>query len=65
MNKPVSLSLPLRYMNLFTKATPLSETVTIRLSSELGVMVEYKVAEMCHIRYYLAHKTEDKEDAKP
>lgn len=65
MNEPVSLSFALWYMNLFTKATPLSETVTIRLSSELPVMVEYKVAEMGYIRYYLARKIEEKEDTKP
>ncbi|EOA37778.1 hypothetical protein CARUB_v10012643mg, partial [Capsella rubella] len=29
MNEPVSLSFALRYMNSFTKATPLSDTVTI------------------------------------
>ncbi|CAE6019947.1 unnamed protein product [Arabidopsis arenosa] len=49
MNEPVSLSFALRYMNLFTKTTPLSETVTIRLSSELPILVEYKVAEMGYI----------------
>ncbi|CAH8264142.1 unnamed protein product [Arabidopsis lyrata] len=65
MNEPVSLSFALRYMNLFTKATPLSETVTIRLSSELPIVVEYKVAAMGYIRYYLACKIEEKEDTKP
>ena len=62
MNEPVSLSFALRYMNSFTKATPLSDTVTISLSSELPVVVEYKVAEM---GYYLAPKIEeDKDDTK-
>lgn len=65
MNEPVSLSFALRYMNSFTKATPLSDTVTISLSSELPVVVEYKVAEMGYIRYYLAPKIEEEEDTKP
>ncbi|CAH2060133.1 unnamed protein product [Thlaspi arvense] len=65
MNEPVSLSFALRYMNSFTKATPLSETVTISLSSELPVVVEYKVAEMGYIRYYLAPKIEEEEDTNP
>lgn len=65
MNEPVSLSFALRYMNSFTKASPLSETVTISLSSELPVVVEYKVAEMGYIRYYLAPKIEEEEDTKP
>lgn len=62
MNEPVSLSFALRYMNSFTKATPLSDTVTISLSSELPVVVEYKVAEMGYIRYYLAPKIGEEED---
>ncbi|KAL4571114.1 hypothetical protein LXL04_017865 [Taraxacum kok-saghyz] len=50
MNEPVSLTFALRYMNSFTKATPLSSTVTISLSSELPVVVEYKIAEMGYLR---------------
>ncbi|CAN6908585.1 unnamed protein product [Brassica oleracea] len=49
-------------MNSFTKATPLSDTVTISLSSELPVVVEYKVAEMGYIRYCLAPKIEEEEE---
>ncbi|KAF5804600.1 putative proliferating cell nuclear antigen, PCNA [Helianthus annuus] len=65
MNEPVSLTFALRYMNSFTKATPLSSTVTISLSSELPVVVEYKIAEMGYIRFYLAPKIEeDEEDNK-
>ncbi|EHA8590113.1 Proliferating cell nuclear antigen [Cocos nucifera] len=65
MQEPVSLTFALRYMNSFTKATPLSETVTISLSSELPVVVEYKIADMGYIRFYLAPKIEDDEDMKP
>ncbi|ONK76846.1 uncharacterized protein A4U43_C02F430 [Asparagus officinalis] len=66
MNDPVSLTFSLRYMNSFTKATPLSEAVTISLSSELPVVVEYKVADMGYIRFYLAPKIEDdEEEMKP
>ncbi|MQL95832.1 hypothetical protein Taro_028503 [Colocasia esculenta] len=66
MHQPVSLTFALRYMNSFTKATPLSSTVTISLSSELPVVVEYKIAEMGYIRFYLAPKIEDEEeDVKP
>ncbi|KAK8515724.1 hypothetical protein V6N13_139306 [Hibiscus sabdariffa] len=66
MNEPVSLTFALRYMNSFTKATPLSSTVTISLSSELPVVVEYKIVEMGYIRFYLAPKIEEDEDeSKP
>ncbi|GJY13639.1 proliferating cell nuclear antigen [Tanacetum coccineum] len=53
MIEPVSLTFALRYMNSFTKASPLSSTVTISLSSELHVVVE------CYIRFYLAPKIEE------
>ncbi|XP_071723075.1 proliferating cell nuclear antigen-like [Rutidosis leptorrhynchoides] len=62
MNEPVSLTFALRYMNSFTKASPLSSTVTISLSNELPVAVEYKIAEMGYIRFYLAPKIEEDED---
>ncbi|XP_059666363.1 proliferating cell nuclear antigen-like [Cornus florida] len=63
MQEPVSLTFALRYMNSFTKATPLSNQVTISLSSDLPVVVEYKIAEMGYIRFYLAPKIEE-EDAE-
>ncbi|KAG5546635.1 hypothetical protein RHGRI_018720 [Rhododendron griersonianum] len=66
MNEPVSLKFALRYMNSFTKATPLSSTVTLSLFSGLPVVVEYKIAEMGYIRFYLAPKIEEVDDeAKP
>ncbi|KAL0911792.1 hypothetical protein M5K25_019957 [Dendrobium thyrsiflorum] len=61
MNEPVSLTFALRYLNSFTKATSLSETVTISLSSELPLVVEYKIADMGYIKFYLAPKIEDDE----
>lgn len=66
MNEPVSLTFALRYLNSFAKATPLSNTVTLSLSSELPVVVEYKIAEMGYVRFYLAPKIEeDGEETKP
>lgn len=61
MNEPVNLTFALRYLTSFTKATPLSPTVTIKLSKELPVVVEYKVADFGYVRYYLAPKIEDEE----
>ncbi|XXG85270.1 hypothetical protein AAC387_Pa11g0378 [Persea americana] len=50
MKEPVSLTFALRYMNSFTKATPLSSSVSISMSSDLPVVVEYKIAEMGYLR---------------
>jgi len=55
------MTFALRYMNSFTKATPLSNTVTISMSPDLPVVVEYKIAEMGYVRFYLAPKMEEDE----
>ncbi|KAG5238301.1 proliferating cell nuclear antigen [Salix suchowensis] len=61
MNEPVSMTFALRYMNTFTKATPLSNTVIISLSPDLPVVVEYKTAEMGYFRFYSTPKMEEDE----
>ncbi|GFZ14962.1 proliferating cellular nuclear antigen 1 [Actinidia rufa] len=61
MKEMVSLTFALRYMNSFAKATPLASQVNISLSSDLPVVVEYKIAEMGYIRFYLAPKIEEEE----
>ncbi|GKA17908.1 histone deacetylase 5 [Tanacetum coccineum] len=62
METPVSLTFALRYMNSFTKPTPLASQVTISLSSELPVVVEYMIAKMGYLRFYLAPKIEEDEE---
>jgi proliferating cell nuclear antigen len=62
MDEPVTLTFALRYLNSFTKATPLSSTVTLSMSKELPIAVEYKIADMGYIRFYLAPKIEEDED---
>jgi proliferating cell nuclear antigen len=58
--EPVQLNFALRYLNFFTKATPLSSTVTLSLSKDVPLVVEYRMAEdLGHLRFYLAPKIED------
>jgi len=59
LNEPVTLTFALRYLNFFTKATPLSSSVTLSLSKEVPLVVEYKIEDMGYIRFYLAPKIED------
>jgi len=59
LNEPVQLTFALRYLNYFTKASPLSSTVTLSLSKEVPLVVEYKIEDMGYIRFYLAPKIED------
>jgi|EP00966_Prymnesium_polylepis_P284636 proliferating cell nuclear antigen len=59
MEEPVTLNFALRYLNFFTKATPLSGHVSLQLSKDVPLVVEYKMEELGHLRYYLAPKIED------
>jgi proliferating cell nuclear antigen len=59
MDEPVCLNFALRYLNFFTKASSLSDTVILSLSADVPLVVEYRIAELGHIRYYLAPKIED------
>ena len=45
MNEPVHLTFALRYLNFFTKATPLSPTVTLSMSADvpLGKMISLNI----------------------
>jgi proliferating cell nuclear antigen len=61
LQEPVTLTFALRYLNSFTKATGLSPQVTLSMSKELPVVVEYRIADIGYVRYYLAPKIEDEE----
>jgi len=69
LEEEVSLTFALRYLNFFAKATPLSSTVTLKMSPDVPLVVEYKIdieddedkkgTDAGHIRFYLAPKIED------
>ncbi|XP_061175730.1 proliferating cell nuclear antigen-like [Saccostrea cucullata] len=62
MNQAVTLTFALRYLNFFTKATPLSAQVSLSMSQDVPLVVEYKIADMGFLRYYLAPKIEDTDE---
>ena len=55
----VNLTFALRYLNSFTKATPLSAQVVLHLSKDVPLMVEYAIESLGHMRFYLAPKVDD------
>ncbi len=61
MEEPVELTFALQYLNSFTKATPLSPTVSLHMSKEVPLMVEYAIENMGHMRFYLAPKIDEAE----
>ena len=58
----MSLTFACRYLNLFTKASCLAPTVSLSMSADVPLVVEYKIGDIGHIRYYLAPKIEDEDN---
>lgn len=59
MDEPVELNFALRYLNFFTKATKLSNTVVICMSPDVPIVVEYPISDYGHTKFYLAPKIEE------
>ncbi|EDW63358.2 proliferating cell nuclear antigen 2 [Drosophila virilis] len=59
VEEPVTLSFAGRYLNTFTRATPLSEKVKISMAPEVPLLVEYPIEDYGYIRYYLAPKVDE------
>ncbi|XP_055350461.1 proliferating cell nuclear antigen-like [Paramacrobiotus metropolitanus] len=62
MENPVSLIFAIKYLNFFTRATPLSDTVRLCMSNNHPLCIEYPLPSIGYIRYYLAPKLEDTEE---
>lgn len=54
VEEPVNLNFALRYLNMFTKATTLTDQVWLSLSTEYPLRVEYKLGGLGSLNYYLA-----------
>ena len=64
LTSQVTLTFALRYLNFFCKATPLSPQVTLSMSADVPLVVEYKIGDNAgYVRYYLAPKIEDEADS--
>eukprot|EP01121_Diplochlamys_sp_Union-15-3_P018708 TRINITY_DN6874_c0_g1_i1.p1 TRINITY_DN6874_c0_g1~~TRINITY_DN6874_c0_g1_i1.p1 ORF type:complete len:258 (-),score=56.65 TRINITY_DN6874_c0_g1_i1:40-813(-) len=61
LEEDVTLTFALKYLLYFTKATGLSDHVTLSMSPEVPLVTEYAIEALGYIRYYLAPKIEDDE----
>jgi len=61
LQEPVTLTFAARYLQAFSKAAGLSDHVTLSMSPEVPLVVEFKIGELGYIRYYLAPKIEDED----
>jgi proliferating cell nuclear antigen len=57
----VNLAFALRYLNMFTKASSLSQQVSLYLSKEFPLMVEYKLQQLGVLKFYLAPRISNDE----
>ena len=51
-----------RYLNMFTKASCLAAQVSLSMSPDVPLVVEYNIGEIGQVRYYLAPKIEDEDN---
>jgi len=56
LTEPVSLTFSLKYLTNFCKASGLSDSVKLCLSSEVPLLVEYGMQNNSYLRFYLAPK---------
>jgi len=59
LNEPVTQTYALRFLNFFTRATPLASTVTLSICKEVPLVLEYKMENLGHIKFYLAPKIDE------
>ncbi|KAG5178897.1 pcna-like protein [Tribonema minus] len=62
IEEPVSLTFALRYLNFFTKATPLGPIVALSMSPDVPIVVEYPIDTTGFVRFYLAPKIDEDEE---
>lgn len=60
--EPTEMKFSCRYMNMFTKATPLSTQVHISMMDEHPMAVEYNIPKFGYIRFYLASLFDDSQN---
>jgi hypothetical protein len=51
-----------RYLNSFSKSAPLASHVTLSMTRDLPLVVEFAMSDMGHLRFYLAPKIEEGEE---
>ena len=56
IEEPLQQSFALRFLNMFTKATPLASFVALSLSPDQPFCVEYSIEDAGSIKYFLAPK---------
>lgn len=59
VEEEVNLTFALRYLNNFAKASSLSDRVTLQMSADIPLAVEYKIEDLGQLRFFLAPKIDE------
>lgn len=62
MRKPAAISVSIKFLSAFTKATSLSPTVRLEITEHKPMLVEYSLGDIGYVRYYLAPKIGDDDE---
>lgn len=62
MNQPSAISVSLKFLNQFAKATSLSPFVKLEFARDTPMLVEYPIGDMGYVRFYLAPKVDDDDE---
>lgn len=62
LKEAVTQTYAMRFLILFGKAATLSKTCVLSICQEVPLVVEYKIGDCGHIRYFLAPKIDDEEN---
>jgi proliferating cell nuclear antigen len=52
----------LQYLNSFAKASSLSSHVTLNMSNQFPLMIQYDIENMGYVKFYLAPKMDDEDN---
>lgn len=63
MEEPTELTFALRYLNYFTKATPLSGQVVLNMTKDVPLVVSYRAENLGEMRFFLAPKIDEEATA--
>ena len=61
VDDPVTSSFALRYLNLFNKAATLTPTVSLKISPDTPIVVEFRIEKLGFLKFFLAPKINDEE----
>mmetsp|Transcript_1805 Transcript_1805/g.4606 ORF Transcript_1805/g.4606 Transcript_1805/m.4606 type:complete len:260 (+) Transcript_1805:2250-3029(+) len=59
VNEAVKMIFSMRYLNSFSKATPLCEKIKIKMAKEVPLQMEFTIDSIGYVRYYLAPKVDN------